>query len=217
MNWKKVVLVMAAAMLAAYVGARLAGSGRKGRALAAGAGVGDPKDGLVAVTTGALGADSNRLVLVDTNKKKLMVYRLRPNYMRLIAVRTYKYDLKLESVTGSPGNGYSFEATRDIILKSKMKKEDKESMPRGKEMVLTSDGVAQDGNRIVLINPTEKRILVYRLNGNILGLIAARRFEYDQQLEYTKGFAPGDGWDYKTIKAMVERMLKAQLKGAGND
>ncbi len=208
MNWKKVVLVMAAALVAAYLGARMAGPAREDRALAAGGGAGNSRDGLVAVTTGATGTDSNRLIVVDTNRKRIMVYRLRPSYMRLIAVRGYKYDMKLENVARAPGNGFSYEETRNLIFRSALKKADKESMPRGRELVLTTDGVAQDGNRIILVNPVEKRILVYRLNGNSLGLIGMRRYEYDEQLKYTRGFAPGDGYDYNTIKTMVERELK---------
>lgn len=208
MSWKKVVLVMAAALVAAYTGARMAGPSREDRALAGGAGAGNSRDGLVAVTTGAQGVDSNRLIVVDTNRKRIMVYRLRPNYMRLIAVRSYKYDMKLEDIKRSPGNGFSYEETKALLTRSKMKKEDMERMPRGRELVLTTDGTAQNGNRIILVNPVEKRILVYRLNGNFLGLIGLRRYEYDEQLEYTRGFAPGDGYDYSTIKRMVERELK---------
>jgi hypothetical protein len=214
MNGRRLFLVLAAVMTAAYFGARMAGPDFPGTALAGGASVTDPS-GLVAVTTGARGNDGNRLVMVDTNKKLLLIYRLRPNYMRLIAARSYKYDLKLEAVENAPGNGFTFEQTRDLILRSQMTEDDKKSMPRGREMVVTTDADAPDSNRIVLVNPAEKRLLVYTLNGNSIGLTAMRRYDFDEQLEYTESFAPGDGFDYTTIKTQVEKKLK-EGAGGGN-
>jgi hypothetical protein len=216
MNWKKVVLVMAAAMAAAYFGARLAAPESGNLALAGGASVGDPRGGLVVVTTGAQTSDSNRLVMVDTNKKRLMIYRLHSNYMRLIAARPYKFDLKIISTDGMkiPGDGLTYAATKLEIMRSPLlKKDEKESMPRGKEMVLTTDGTRDSGNRIILINPTEKRILVYALNRNFLGLLAVRHYEYDNYADFhTTGYAPGDGYTYQRIKTMVETELKRSQK-----
>ena len=99
-----------------------------------------------------------------------------------------------------------------MIMNAKdLKDEEKEAMPRGREMVLTTDGDQRAGNMIILINPTEQRILVYRLNGNQIGLIAARHFEYDNYKDfYTKGFAPGEGFDYASIRRQVEQMLQAR-------
>ncbi len=211
MDWKKVLLVTVAVMAAAYAGVRLAMPEHDGLALAGGAGAGLSRDGLVAVTTASAGEDANRLVMVDTNRKRILVYRLRPNYMRLVVARPYKYDLKLDAVENSPGVGYGFEETRDLILKSpNFKEEEKEAMPRGQELVLTTDGPGQEGNRIILINPVEKRIAVYRFNGNMLGLIASRRYDFDEQLEYTRGIAPGEGYDFNTIRRQVEEWLKSQ-------
>ncbi len=84
-------------------------------------------------------------------------------------------------------------------------------MPRGRELVLTTDGERAEGNRVVLINTTEKRILIYALNRNFIGLVAARHYEYDNYKDfYTTGFAPGDGYDYTTIRNKVELELKKQ-------
>jgi hypothetical protein len=212
MNWKKVLLVTVAAMAAAYAGVRLALPSNDGIALAGGAGAGAmlSRDGLVAIVTSSDGQDANRLVLVDTNKKRMLIYRLRPNWMRLIVARPYKYDFKLPAIDQTPGNGYSFEEMRDLVNKNIAKEEERESLPRGPELVLTTDGLGQEGNRIVLVSPGEKRIAVYRFNGNSLGLVAMRSYEYDEQLEFTRGIAPGDGYDYTSIRKMVEDMLRSQ-------
>jgi len=110
MSWKKVLLVMAAAMAAAYFGARFAAPQNGNLALAGGASVGDPQGGLVVATTAGDGSDSNRLVMVDTVKKRLLVYRLQSSYLRLIAARPYKYDMKMLSTDKMriPGDGLKF-------------------------------------------------------------------------------------------------------------
>jgi hypothetical protein len=215
MSWKKVLLVMAAATAAAYFGARLAAPDSANLALAGGASVVDGQAGLVAVTTGARGGDANRLVVVDTNKKRLLVYGLYSNYMRLIAARPYQYDLKVLSTDKMrvPGEGLNYDTIYNEIMRSKLTKEQKESMPTGRELVLTTDAQGSEGNRIVLINTTEKRILVYRLNRNYLGLISARHYEYDNFKDFQiKGYAPGDGYDYQKVRDMVEAELKRQEK-----
>jgi hypothetical protein len=218
MNWKKVLLVTLAAMAAAYAGVRLALPGGDNLALAGGAGSGVvlSRDGLVTIVTGSDGQDANRLVLVDTNRKRILAYRLRPNWMRLIVARPYKYDFKMPANENSPGNGYSYDDMRDMAIKTFPKEEERESLPRGQELVLTTDGPGQEGNRLVLVNPTEKRIAIYRFNGNSLGLIALRSYDFDEQLEATRGIAPGDGYDYLTIRKMVEEMLKSQPPPRGN-
>ena len=134
--------------------------------------------------------------------------------MRLIAARPYRYDLKMYSTdamnVGNSGIGY--EAARDLILSSReLKDEEKKSMPRGTEMVVTTDGDGREGNMLVLVNPTEQRILVYRMNGNQIGLIAARHFEYDNYEDfYADGPPIGDGLEYVYVRQLVEKMFLAR-------
>ncbi|MHC4914498.1 MAG: hypothetical protein ACYTGB_03320 [Planctomycetota bacterium] len=211
MSWKKVAAVTAAAMLAAYFGARLASPDAGSVALAGGASVSEDRGSMVAVTTAAQGGDSNRLILVDTAKKRILVYRIHSNYMRLIAARPYKFDLKLQTTDSVrvPGNGLGYADTHKLVMQSDLKKEEKESMPRGKELVLTTDGERAEGNHVILINTTEKRILIYALNRNFIGLLSARHYEYDNYKDFfTTGFAPGDGYDYRSIRDKVELELK---------
>jgi hypothetical protein len=215
MTWKKVVLLMVAAMVAAYFGARMAAPENRGVALAGGASVTSTESGMVAVTTGADGANENRLVMVDTVKKRLLVYGLYSNYMRLIVARPYKFDMKLHTTDTMrpPGDGLTFEKVKAEVMRSDLKKEEKESLPRGREMVLTTDASGNEGNRIILINTTEKRICVYRLNRNFMGLISARHYDFDNYKDFMiKGYAPRDGYDYKTVRSMVEAELKKMNK-----
>ena len=73
-------------------------------------------------------------------------------------------------------------------------------------MVLTTDGAGLiDANRIILVNPEEKRVVVYRLNGNQLLLVAARRYDEDFVPEYIPGMIPGDGYSRETISRARER------------
>ena len=73
-------------------------------------------------------------------------------------------------------------------------------------MVLTTDGDNNlDANRIILINPEEKRVAIYRLNGNQLFLVAARRYDFDLIPEFIRGAIPNDGYDRKFMKDDKER------------
>ena len=116
MNWKRAFTFMAFGLLAAYIGGRLAGSASGDRALAAGGGTGSPADGLVTVTTGAPGEDSNRLVLVDTSKKKILVYRVESTYSRLIAVRTYDFDLQVAPTKDAANKGFDYPTIKASVL-----------------------------------------------------------------------------------------------------
>ncbi len=123
MSWKKVAAVTAAAMLAAYFGARLASNDPGPVALAGGASVTDDRASMVAVTTAAAGGDSNRLIVVDTAQKRILVYRIHSTYMRLIAARPYKYDLKLQTTDAvrMPGNGLDYADSRKLVQQSDLK------------------------------------------------------------------------------------------------
>lgn len=82
-------------------------------------------------------------------------------------------------------------------------------------VAFTSDAAGNDGNRLFVVLPSKQKILVYRLNGNFLGLIAARSYEYDQELIYTPGIAPGNGYEYPDIRKQVEEARKRAAAGAG--
>ena len=81
-----------------------------------------------------------------------------------------------------------------------------------KLIVVTTDATGQEGNRLILVNPSKQKIMVYRLVGNDMGLVAVRGYEYDQELLFTRPGTPGNGFDYETIKRQVEDARRA----AGN-
>jgi len=150
----------------------------------------------VAVTTGAPGGNANRLILVDTITKRLAVYRIANKRLGLIALRSYNFDMKLDDSAGLPGQDFDYETVRDAVMKSDLREEDKKSLPAGRELVLTTDGDGPfDGNRIILVNTEEKRVVVYRLNGNQLLLVAARHYDHDLVPEFIRGAVPGDGYN----------------------
>ncbi|HOX08806.1 MAG TPA: hypothetical protein PK280_20600 [Planctomycetota bacterium] len=206
MNTKWLMILAAAALLTAYAWTRPGGAPGDGLALAGvGAGM-EQGRGLVAVTTGAPGGDANRLILVDTVKKRLAVYKINHKALGLIALRSYNYDMKIDDSAALPGQDFSYESIRQFVMASALPEERKKSPPAGREMVLTTDGAGLiDANRIILVNPEEKRVVVYRLNGNQLLLVAARRYDEDFVPEYIPGMIPGDGYSRETISRARER------------
>jgi len=207
-SWKKIAVASAALMLAGYFGVRMALPERGGLALAASA-VAGGRDGLVVVSPGAPGSESNRLVMIDTNKKLILLYRLRTNSMYLAAARTYDFDLKLPATNVTSGGGLSYEQVKELVIKSKaLTLEQKRASPRGREMVLTTDGSRDQGNRVVLVNPIEKRILVYRLDGNAIWLASARPYDYDERLVYTPPHMAERNGRYDVIRKQVEAAMK---------
>jgi hypothetical protein len=196
MDRGKILLTMLAGALGALLAIAFLGFGAGQPALAAGGGSESSDKGLLAAVTGAPGDDANRLVMVDTNAKRLAVYRILPTGLRLMAARSYICDLKMEDSGDVRNGGYSFEKVREMALQRGLKEEDLRVPLKGREMLLTTDasGTGQDSNRIILINPDPevKRILVYRLVGNSLLLTGARRFDADLALDFTKNVV-GDG------------------------
>ncbi len=208
MQWKKFTLMSLTILAAAYVGGRMASNSPFPDALAGGAGASDLSSGILTATTAADGTNSNRLVVVDTNAKKILLYNILSNTSKLLAVRPYKYDMKIQDILAAPGNGYEFAKVHQMIMADRtMKKADKESVPKGRELLLTTDGAQLYGNRIILVNPTEKAILVYTISNNQVLLSSARHYDYDSQLFYTNRW-PGDGWTRDTIKKQVEAAMK---------
>jgi hypothetical protein len=206
MDWKRLAVIGAAVLLAAWAGVKLAGPDPGGIALAAGGTGVEPAKGLVAVTTGAPGQDTNRLILVDTVTKRLAVYKIGGKSLRLIALRSYNFDMKIDDTAEFPGKDFTYEQIKELVLKSNLPENQKTAPPVGREMVLTTDGDNNlDANRIILINPEEKRVAIYRLNGNQLFLVAARRYDFDLIPEFIRGAIPADGYDRKFMKEDKER------------
>jgi hypothetical protein len=115
-NWKKLALVMAAVLVAGYLGARLGGAERAGTALAGGGG----SDKIIAFSTDGQGADANRIVLVNPSKQKIMVYRLNGNDMGLIVVRGYEFDQELLfTPQPPPGIGYNYLEVKKAVEKQR--------------------------------------------------------------------------------------------------
>lgn len=188
MDRKSILVSVSVGALGAVLAAALLGLG--GRPALAGGGVGVPDRNLLAVTTGAPGDNDNRLVVADTNTKRLAVYRILPNSLRLMTVRSYVCDMKFLDSGDVPGPGYSYEEARAVALRAGVPEEELRRLPVGREMLLTTDAPGADGNRIVLVNPDEKRILVYRLLGNAIKLTGARKIDEDLARDNVRG---GDG------------------------
>jgi len=111
-DWKRIAVISAAVLVAGFCGAMIGGSDRGGAALAGGGG----NDKLIAVTTDGQGMESNRLILVNTTKQKILVYKLTGNDMGLVVVRGYDYDQELQFTRpGAPGNGYDYETIKKLV------------------------------------------------------------------------------------------------------
>jgi hypothetical protein len=218
-KWKQILPVAAAAMLAAYFGARLAASQPAGLALGATAGARNSDGRIVIACTGANqsgGRNANRLVVVDTVSKKILVYRIYSQFTRLIAVRSYKFDLEW-GVTPDVlrGSGFTYkqaEAAAKQVRAARARAGENWRL-RGREMVITGDApVRGSQNRIVLLNADLKTFLVYRLDGNSIWLSSARRYDRDQMLLYTEPLR-GQGFTYDQVKKMVDDAEKANVAG----
>jgi hypothetical protein len=108
-DWKRLAAITAAVLVAGYLGARLGGSDRGDTALAGGGG----NDKMVVVTTDAQGLEGNRLILINTSKQKILIYRLNGNDMGLVTVRGYEFDQELlYTRPGSPGTGFDYETIK---------------------------------------------------------------------------------------------------------
>jgi hypothetical protein len=72
---------------------------RNGVAPVHAAGGGWETDGVMAVATSG---DNDRLVLVDTGKQNIMVYKQLNKQFRLVGARSYKYDIEIEDSANTP-------------------------------------------------------------------------------------------------------------------
>ena len=83
------------------------------------AGGGWETDGVVAMTSSGA---QERLVIVDTKKSNIMLYKAQGNQMfRLVGARSYQYDVELEDTDGSPefhGAGITFAKAKELYDKT---------------------------------------------------------------------------------------------------
>jgi hypothetical protein len=87
------------------------------------AGGGWDTDGIMAISSAS---DNERVVLIDTKKQNIMIYKPQTNKFRLVGARSYEYDVQLEDTEGSKiptGNGITYMEVFKIYheLKSKAK------------------------------------------------------------------------------------------------
>ena len=86
------------------------------------AGGGWDTNGVMAMTTNG---PNNYLVLVDTNKHNIMVYRTQgAGEFRLVGARSYKYDVEMQDTAGSTveKNGITADQVHQIYEEHKNKK-----------------------------------------------------------------------------------------------
>lgn len=70
-----------------------------------------------------------------------------------------------------------------------------------KVIALSTDASGNEANRLILVNPTKRKILVYKLSNNEMGLVVVRGYEYDQALPSTRqNQVGGNGWGYQASK-----------------
>ncbi len=71
------------------------------------AGGGWETDGIMVTNTAS---DGERLVLIDTTKKTIMIYRPQTNKFRLVGARSYEYDVQIEDTEAvkMSGTGVTF-------------------------------------------------------------------------------------------------------------
>lgn len=72
------------------------------------AGGGWDTDGVMAISSAS---DNERLVLIDTKKMNIMIYKPQANKFRLVGARSYEYDVQIEDSEGTPistGNGKTY-------------------------------------------------------------------------------------------------------------
>jgi murein endopeptidase len=195
------------ALTAAWLGAHLGAGRGSGTALAETAADTNSGGRLGVAMTAAAENNGNRLIVLDTVKKKLLVYAIYDGRMRLIAARTYDLDMEWGLTPDARGAGFSYrDAERAVDALRVMRKRANPNYnwaPVGREMIVSGDA-ANNGaaNRIVLVNPEMKLIMVYRLDGASLWLAAVRPFDRDMMLLYTDQLQ-GDGLTYEAVDRLI--------------
>jgi hypothetical protein len=61
--------------------------------------------------------DTERIILVDTTTKNIMIYKIIGNSFRLVGARAYDYDVLIEDSAGTPierGTGATWRNVRDL-------------------------------------------------------------------------------------------------------
>jgi len=72
------------------------------------AGGGWDTDGIMALSADS---DNQRVVIIDTKKQNINIYKSQNNRFRLVGARSYKYDVEIEdSATINVGNGLTYAA-----------------------------------------------------------------------------------------------------------
>jgi hypothetical protein len=214
-NWKRIWPVALAALAAAYLGAWLGSGAGGGTARAETAGDLNSDGKIVVAMTAATDDNGNRLVVVDTVKKRLLVYSVVEGRTRLIAARTYDVDLEWGLTPDARANGFTYrDAEKGAeLMRDARKRAGVNWALRGREMVVTADAARTgSSNRIVLVNADLKTILVYRLDGSSLWLAAARPFDRDMMLLYTDQLQ-GVGLSYEDVDRMVRESEKRNAPG----
>lgn len=72
------------------------------------AGGGWDTDGVMAISSAS---DNERIVLIDTKKQNIMIYKPQTNKFRLVGARSYEYDVQIDDSEGtaiSTGNGKTY-------------------------------------------------------------------------------------------------------------
>ncbi|HEY3318885.1 MAG TPA: hypothetical protein VGP72_00205 [Planctomycetota bacterium] len=86
------------------------------------AGGGWDTDGIMAVNTAS---DNERVVLINTKKQVIMIYKPQANKFRLVGARSFEYDVQIEDSEGtniSSGQGKTFMQIFQIYNELKNKK-----------------------------------------------------------------------------------------------
>ncbi len=165
-------------------------------------------DELLQVPVGGSGGEQ-ALFTVNTKERRIFVYKLQGGALpplMLNAYRDYQYDLTLDEWPPKKvhADGSSMGIRKFIKMNNpdykKGKKENKYKTvddfvkeilkpSEGKTLLTTvfptAGGAHNNVDLVYLTDMTNKKILVYTMQANTLTLLAARKYEYDEQLPWS--------------------------------
>jgi hypothetical protein len=138
-----------------------------------------PAGGRTSALAVTVPGESDRFVVVlEPEKRKILAYRAGSSGLRLVAARSYLWDLKLRETPRPKGAGFS-QVDAEKLVRAKLSREEIARPVGGREELLAAGGAEGQGARFVVVNQVAKRILLYRLDRNALHLLSARSIESD--------------------------------------
>ncbi|MHC4916031.1 MAG: HEAT repeat domain-containing protein [Planctomycetota bacterium] len=118
------------------------------------------------------------VVVLEPSRRKILAYRAGASGLRLVAARSYYWDLRLQETPKPKGAGFT-QAEAEKMARAGLSREECGRPIGVREELLKAGGEEGGGARFVLLNAVGKRILLYRLDRDALYLVSVRCIRED--------------------------------------